>query len=85
MRTILGGVVAVFALGTVAAAAEPHKREQPAKPAKAVKLTKSELAKITAGWQPPGQRGNSTSNSNNNNNNNNNTINNDNNPPATAP
>jgi hypothetical protein len=79
MKRVVGALVAVFAFTTVAVAGEAAKREQPAKPAKAVKLSKSEMAKITAGEQPPpGQRGASTTGQGSNNNNGNN-------PPNTAP
>lgn len=48
MKAIMA-LAAVFAVGTAASAAEPARREPTAKQTHGVKLTKEQLAKITAG------------------------------------
>jgi hypothetical protein len=49
VKKVLLAVVAAFAMSTVATAAEQVRSEEPSRETKRVKLTKAELAKVTAG------------------------------------
>lgn len=53
MKKVFLALVAAFAMSTVATAAEQVRSHEPSRETKRVKLTKAELAKVTAGKITP--------------------------------